>query len=290
MKFPIHAIMDEIDADPRRALALAQELGIEKLGLRMFPSGRYPVISPEDTQWVKDRYENNDIQYDVVTPGINKDIFNADTIDRMVDEELPLSIEAAKTIGVREISLFSWAKTQNAALPVRFGGLSPSLPAGLIDAFGRLTERAARDDMYVSIEVGWQCWGDSGLGVGEIIRQVGHDRLRLLWDPCNALRGRLWWSQFFPDMEPLGDPTQTLLDELDAVADLIVGVHVRDCTLETATTEYVNLGEGVVNWKALLRRLWDRGYRGPLTIEHHLPTKNPATRHAAGYLKQLMDG
>jgi sugar phosphate isomerase/epimerase len=81
---------------------------------------------------------------------------------------------------------------------------------------------------------------------------------------------------------------QTLTAELDQIANLISEVHVRDLRLSPTTWEYVFIGKGQVDWSVLMRALWDHGYRGPLTIEHHIPAPNKeaATCHTAHFLKQ----
>lgn len=292
MRFPIHLILDEIDWDPRKALPVGREIGVQAFGLRMFNNDRYPRVSAESHHWLEDLYDRGLCRFDVISPGFNKDAFDPATLDRLVEEELSLSLAHAKRLGVQQISLFSWAKPTDAALPSNPGELSSSMPFDdIVRAFRRMAEKAGRENLIISIEVGWQCWGDSGLGVARILREVDHPCLRMLWDPCNSLSGRTWWGRQYPDAPQVDDPMRLLLEELDQIADLIVGVHVRDEILKSPAWDYVRLGEGQVDWEILTHALWEHGYRGPLTIEHHIPApdKESATRHAMQYLKKLMN-
>lgn len=291
MSLPIHLILDELDWDPRKALPVALDLGLRTFGLRMFNDHRFPRVPEDDHRWLEDLHDRDVCRFDVITPGINKGPFEPDECARMLDVDLRLCLDRARRLDVPEISLFSWAKTADAELPPAPGELSPSAPFdAMVDALRQAADRAAAVDRRISVEVGYQCWGDTGLGVDRMLRAADRPNLGLLWDPVNSLSGRIWWGRVDPAAPPLGDPLRVLLEELEAVAPRIVGVHVRDVVFEPPDWRYVLLGEGALDWPILLRALWDHGYRGSLTIEHHIqpPDKECATRHTLAALKPML--
>lgn len=288
---PIHLILDELDWDSRKALPVALELGFSDFGLRMFNQQRYPDVNDEDQRWLEDLHDRKICRFDVISPGTNKDRFEAGAAERFLREAMPLCLERARRLGVPEISLFSWAKADDALQPAPGANLSPSMPFDAIAAcLRRAAELTAAVGITLTIEVGYQCWCDTGLGAAELLRAINHPAVRMLWDPVNSLSGRVWWQQRRAQPALITQPMEILRAELEQIAPLIAGVHVRDVVLEPTAWRYVLLGEGVVNWPELIAELLQKGYRGALTVEHHIqaPRKEEATRHSLEYLKQQL--
>lgn len=292
MNLAIHAIMDELDFDPRRALDIGRDIGVEAFGLRMMNEHRYPRVPESEQRWLETLHDGGHCRFDVITPGFNKHPFDEGEIDKLIREDLSLSIRCAKRLGVDEISLFSWAKPTTAAPPPSMDAPSASMPFDpMVRAFRAMAEAAAREDLRLSIEVGYQCWGDTGLNVARLIRAADHPALGLLWDPCNSINGRLWWQTIKPGAFEVDDPMPILLAELEEVADLIVGVHVRDMHIGPPPNwQYALPGEGDIDWVRLIRALRDKGYSGALTIEHHIqpPEREKAARHTMHYLQKVL--
>ena len=86
------------------------------------------------------------------------------------------------------------------------------------------------------------------------LRHVGRPNVGVNFDPANFI------------LYGTDDP----LAALDRLAGLVRGVHCKDALPptkpDTLGTE-VPLGQGAMPFPALLRPLWDAGYRGPLVIE-----------------------
>ncbi|MBC2593210.1 sugar phosphate isomerase/epimerase [Ruficoccus amylovorans] len=291
MNFPIHLVLDEIDWDPRRALPVAQGLGIRTYTLRMINQRRYPDVPEEEHRWLESLRKGGVCRFDVISPGINKGLFDEKDIGRVINEAFPKCLAAARRIGAKDISLFSWAKALGALPPSTAGGLSPSAPVKAIcAALRQMADMAARAGLTISVEVGYQCWGDTGLATAQLIEAADHPALHMLWDPCNSLCGRALWLGNATANRAFTDPVSVLTAELEQVAGLINGVHVRDLVLCPPKWEYVLAGRGQVDWTVLTQALWSYGYRGPLMIEHHIPApdKEAATRHTARYLEQII--
>lgn len=290
MHFPLHALLDELDTDPERAMTLARELGIEAVGLRMLGERRFPDVAPETLAWLRGRTHAAP-RLALASPGCNKGPFDLDGAARMIAGELEACFEASRVLGIRHISLFSWSKAPGARMNPA-GGLSPDAPFdALTDALRRIARRAADLDFRVTIEVGYACWGDTGLAVAELLSRVDEPNLRMLWDPSNSLAGRWLRRQGDPSAVPPFDPMAVLLDELASVAPWIDDVHVRDIRepgQSPAAWDYALPGGGVIDWPRLMQALWEVGYRGALTLEHHLAAKPEAARAWAGALRAAM--
>ena len=76
--------------------------------------------------------------------------------------------------------------------------------------------------------------------------------LRLIWDPGNAA---------------MLDPSAfTGLGGLENIRERVAHVHVKDVT---ASQEWTRIGDGIVDFAALLRYLGETGYDGYLSFETH---------------------
>ncbi len=88
----------------------------------------------------------------------------------------------------------------------------------------------------------------SGAMVGEAIETGGFTNLKSLWDPGNTYRAG-------------GNPFP---EDYEKVAPHIAHIHFKDVTEEK---KMVPLGEGVLDYKAIVKRLIDDGYSGTVSLE-----------------------
>jgi len=286
VQFPINAFLDSLDPDPAQALRLGRELGIHCYALRFFPSGRFPAISDEDWRWIKATHDEGACGVESVSPGVNKGLFEASSIDAITDQ-IQETIDKACKIGVRKLSLFTWRKTAHAAAP-RGDTPSPDMPTAIPNLLYRMADAAENAGLRLTIENEPTQWGDTGLAVESIILAADHRWMRVLWDPANSLAARAAWGLREGD-RALADPTGVLIDELRQLADRLEDVHVRDIRIASdGRWRWVPLGEGVIDWPRLLEALDQAGYRGGLTLEPHLQPKNERARHAVDYLRSIM--
>jgi sugar phosphate isomerase/epimerase len=83
------------------------------------------------------------------------------------------------------------------------------------------------------------------------------------------------------------------VDALDILGPLVGGVHAKDGLYPTGPRELgreVPIGQGKVNFPALVKRLKEVGYRGPLTIEREIsgPRQLADIRASKLYLENLI--
>lgn len=82
------------------------------------------------------------------------------------------------------------------------------------------------------------------------------------------------------------------VDALEVIGRYIAGVHVKDGMYPTNGRELGHetpVGRGRVDFRALLRGLWQLGYRGPLTIEREIsgPQQEADIRESLGLLRAM---
>lgn len=127
--------------------------------------------------------------------------------------------------------------------------------AGIIEVTRQLCSHCAGNDQFVHLETGQESADD----LIAFIEEVGHDNLRINFDPANMI------------LYGMGEP----LEALRKVAKWVRSVHCKDATWSdqpgVTWGQEVPLGEGAVDIKAYLQTLKEIGYTGPLTIEREIP-------------------
>ncbi len=96
----------------------------------------------------------------------------------------------------------------------------------------------------------------TGHETGLVLASAKHPNLKVVWDPANAL---VAGETPFPD-------------GYRAMPHQAIGhVHAKDCRMENGVPVWVELGQGVVDWKGQLAALVSDGYRGWISLETHWP-------------------
>ncbi len=118
-----------------------------------------------------------------------------------------------------------------------------------VDALRRAGERAARRGCVVAVrnEVGGR---PTGRALADLLAATDHPAVRACWSPADALEAR-------EDAEA----------GLNALEDRVEIVMVRDGRPGRDGWHPEPLGEGAVDWPAVLRGLHARGFEGPLCLD-----------------------
>lgn len=158
-------------------------------------------------------------------------------------------------------------------------GFIPENPAdplyvGLIDVLRELAEHCRRNGQSFWFETGQE----TPITLLRTIQDIGTDNLGINLDPANLL------------MYGKGNP----LDALDVFGSYVRGVHAKDGEYPTDGRRLgieKPLGEGRVNFPALIAKLRTLGYRGALTIEREIsgPRQIEDIRRAKQFLEQLLE-
>ena len=247
----ISIFTDEINRESHaRAIELAQEWAVDAVEVRLFPSGRFPAVDEAELHDFTKRIEDAGLAVSGVSPGFFKCGWDDPSVEPTFTDGLPLACE--------------WAKRWNCDMVTCFGFIrddSPAVPQQVIDLLGRMATTVQQHGCRLTLENEAVCWGDTGIEAGDMIRQIGADRIRLCWDPGNA--GQAGSTRPYPD-------------EYDRVKDLVSHVHLK--SVDLATKAWALLGDGAIDWPGQLNALRDDGYDGYLVIETHLHIRPDAFR------------
>lgn len=122
------------------------------------------------------------------------------------------------------------------------------------DAFMRhiheLADYAAERGVVISLEVHGDIMATGALSA-PLIQEIGRPNVGINYDTANCV--------FYGDVQAV--------DDLRAAAPYLVHVHLKDKIGGKREWNFPAVGEGEVDFGAILRILDDVGYRGPLSVE-----------------------
>ncbi len=244
---------DEVSADPRRAIELAVEWGIDAVEVRNLPGGRFPRVGDGELadvgQWVADAGRH----VSSVSPGLFKCALDDPQVLDGIDALLPRSCEWARRWGTDLVSVFGFLRGEGA------------VPQQVVDYLAQMAAIAAQHDCRLVLENEAVCWGNTGLEAADIVRRVGAENVALLWDPGNSARAGS--RDAFPG-------------EYAQLSHLVEHVHVKNfCPDRNA---WSLMADGIVDWAGQLAALKTDGYAGYLAIETHVKQRPEGLALRAG--------
>ena len=110
-------------------------------------------------------------------------------------------------------------------------------------------------DIICAIEYDPSVHSSTPKKLSEFLNYVNDSKIMALYDPGNGVFTA-------PDEKPYPDAYELLKDR-------IVNVHVKDARIVDGHAEVVKVGDGLVDWSSLFKRLIADGYRGCVTLETH---------------------
>ena len=234
---------DEIyKEDFTRALDRAVEWGVSHVEVRAIDGERLPNVSTKECDRFIAGVRDRGLAVSGLSPGFFKCDLDDPEVQATFDDALPRLCELMGMWDTDLLTCFSFKRREGA-----------SMPTEVIDLLGVAADRVAAAGCRLVLENVSACWGATGVESGEIVRQIGYDRIGLCWDPGNAGRGGA--EVPFPD-------------DYEAVKDLVDHVHVKNFIPDLNGWGLVD--EGVVDWGAQVGALQTAGYAGFLVIETHL--------------------
>lgn len=265
---------DEISPDPVRAIELAVAWGIPAVELRGLPGGRFPAVDDGVIEDFARRVADAGLAVSGVSPGFFKCPHDDPRVEAGLAEGLPRACEWAQKLGTDLVTCFAAVRG------------AEEMPGAIVDMLGRMTQIAAAQGCRLALENEAGCWGGTGDETAALIRRVGDGRLRLCWDPGNAVKAGA-------DCPYPG--------EYQGLKDLVAHLHVKN--FDPQVGGWALIETGTVDWPGQLAALKEDGYDGYLVIETHLKTA-PAgfagaadltpleanTRRNLEYLRAHVDG
>ena len=237
----ISIFTDEINSDPLRALELANAWDVGSVEVRGLKGGRFPRVEDAELIALKDAISDSGVVVSGVSPGFFKCPVNDPKLEVEINTLLPRACKWAHMLGTDRISIFSFLRTEE------------SSSGQVIENLALATRIVREEGCKLVLENEASCWGGTGRETASLLRQVGSQNLKLLWDPGNSARSGS--NDSFPE-------------EYEEVKDLIDHVHIKN--FDRTSDEWSLVAEGVIDWSGQLNALSEDGYLGYLVVETHL--------------------
>jgi L-ribulose-5-phosphate 3-epimerase len=236
----LSVITDEIDARLGRALDVCEELGIRAVELRTVDGVSIVDHAPESVQGIRQQLVARGFRVSAIASPFLK-------CDRDDD---PLAQERVHERALRAATILS-APVVRAFAYWREVDPSAALP-DLGRALGRAAARAHDAGATLVLENEHECNVATSAEARAALDAAASPHLRLIWDPGNAA---------------MLDPASFAgLGGLESIYESVAHVHVKDVSAAGAWTR---VGDGIVDFGALLRYLAGAGYGGYLSFETH---------------------
>ena len=233
-------ITDEIDARLGPALDVCEELGIRAVELRTVDGVSIVDHTPDALQAMRQELDVRGFRACAIASPFLKCARGDDPPAQ--ERVLERALEAAAVLSAPVVRAFAyWREADpSAALP------------DIGSALGRAAARTSEAGLTLALENEHDCNVATSAEARAALDAAGSPHLRLIWDPGNAA---------------MLDPASFAgLGGLETIYDRVAHVHVKDVT---ASGSWTRVGEGIVDFAALLRYLAGAGYDGYLSFETH---------------------
>ena len=274
------------------AIKLFHDIGIDGAEIVVqdgYRSGISAACLPEELEAVKRAAAENGIEISALTP--YNSYFNDlnDELRRKEIDDICKVIDACQFLGAHYIRIYggNLQAGDTEALPER--------RQRLVEAMRTLGDKAAEKDVTLVIENHFNTMCVSARESVDMIREINHPNVRILYDQANLS---------FTGKE----------DYQEAIAvqqDYVAYMHVKDLVFKEGvafTSDEVShpdeskrnvytriVGEGVVPWPEILRSVKEHGYDGWLSMEYErrwhpddIPDASIGMKKGADYLKALL--
>ena len=274
------------------AIKLFHDIGIDGAEIVVqdgYRSGISTACPPEELEAVKRAAAENGIEISALTP--YNSYFN-DLNDELRQKEIDdicKVIDACQFLGAHYIRIYG------GNLQAGDTDHLPERRQRLVEAMRFLGDKAAEKDVTLVIENHFNTMCVSARESVDMIREINHPNVRILYDQANLS---------FTGKE----------DYQEAIAvqqDYVAYMHVKDLVFKEGvafTSDEVShpdeskrnvytriVGEGVVPWPEILRSVKEHGYDGWLSMEYErrwhpddIPDASIGMKKGADYLKALL--
>ena len=258
-------VTDEISQDPTTAIELGREWGLEWFEVRTLWGRRIPDVEPGVIDRLADALKSFGARVSATSPGFFKIPVDDERVGPGLADGFPQALALTRRLGADRMILFGFLRPQGA-------DRAEEPPVQVVNLLGEMAERASAEGVLCVLENEGVCWGDTGLRAAELIRRVGHDNLKLNWDPGNSVHAGS--SSPYPD-------------EYGEISDLVAHVHVKDMARRQGKLVTVAPGEGIIEWAGQLATLRADGYDGFITVETHFGPRVAASRRCVAWVKEV---
>ncbi len=245
--FRITGFADEVSSDLDTQIQTFHSLQLKAIDVRRIGGRNVLDLSDEELRDARDRASGHGIDIQSVGSPVNKVACTPDNRVRE-DEKLRVAINAAHSLGVRRIRIFS----------PEVGMSEHATRAGeVLEWMASQVEMATAANVVLIHENDAKFWGAYPQNSQRLFELLGGEHFRAAFDFANTV---LLGFRPFPDWFPW------LLPHLDTI-------HIKDAV--ESDQKVVPAGEGDGQIAQTLRFLIAEGWSGPLTLEPHLQAVGP---------------
>lgn len=241
-RFELSAFGDEINADISKQMDVLERNGVRNIELRTINgkniSDWEPKAFKEIIKQMKDRgFGVSSLGSPIGKIGITDDF--GPHLDKFRN-----TLELAAVAGTEYIRMFSFYMDRTRYAEYR---------DEVLERWNAFVEAASGYDVTLLHENEHGIYGESPENCLDLLKTLGSDRVKAVFDPANFVMGGYDTVRAF-----------------ELLKDYSVYFHIKDAS--TSEHRVVPSGEGDGNLPWLIGQLKDRGYKGFLSLEPHLAT------------------
>jgi sugar phosphate isomerase/epimerase len=254
----LSVITDEIDPSLDRALDVCEELAIDAVELRFLDGVQVVDLGLDELESIRATLDRRGFTVSAVASPFMK-------CDRGQPQDAVLAgaLQAARIMRAPIVRAFAYWREPDPAPAIAAAG--PILHAA--------AERAHRSGVTLALENEHECNVATAGEARAALEAAASPHLRLIWDPGNAAM--------------LDPPAFAGLGGLEGIRERVAHVHVKDVS---EAGEWTRIGDGIVDFGALLGYLYETGYEGYASFETHYAHDGSgelATRDCVAALREL---
>ncbi len=240
--FQLGFITDEVSQDLRTAAEFAKKYGLTALEIRSV-DGLSPFdYTDEKIAEIKTVCQENGLQIAAISSPLFKCDFDDETAIQNHVASFERLAKQATVLGTKLIRSFDFWEC-DAPLEARVKKIRP------------IIEICRKYDLTLVLEYDPKVHSCTAQKLAELVNAINDPCVKALYDPGNG---------------PYADPNDIPYpNAYEALKPQICHIHAKDTVLENGKPHCVRIGDGLVDYKGLLKRLFSDGYTGSLMLETH---------------------
>ena len=240
-------ITDEVSQDLSRAIALAKEFHLQTLEIRSVNEKNPFQMTAGDFREIRARADDAGLTVCCLgSPLFKCDLDDARAVKAHL-EGLRRAAEGAHILGAGIIRGFAFWKSPAASLD------------RIAEAYQPVIDLAQREDLVIALESEPSVNTGNMAQLAALLKRIDHPRIRALYDPGNEI-----CDPDAPAPYPAG---------YRALRPYLAHVHLKDMTRTPSGYDPACVGDGMVDFAAILDALRRDGYDGCATLETHWRVK-----------------
>lgn len=243
----ITGFADEIDQALTVQIASLEKLGIHFVEMRGVDGNNLIYHPDEKVREIKSRLDAAGIALSAIGSPLGK-IDIKDDFEKHF-EEFKRAVETAHFMDVKNIRMFSFYVPWNEMLQDK--AIKESIKIRVLERIGRFVDYASKNDVVLLHENEKGIYGEKAAECRELMDEFAGEHFRAIFDFANFVQAG-----------------QDTLEAYELLKDHIAYIHVKDALSENGKVVPAGFGDG--NVEEILKKLFDSGFDGFLSLEPHL--------------------